>query len=274
LSLGVAPSSMTTAGTLLYLSDDYAEHGSVFADTPMGIQKSVDGGATFTPLAVAPADGATVSATPMMALANGYREAGPVRTAYAAVYQAFNTGNGQSRTGGGVYRTVDGGSTWTPLATSGPFGGGALALAAAPDGRLFGGYAALTGDYGLVCSSDGGTTWQASCSPVGTHARSATAPGASTGSCSAGTCAGSASSANGQAGAGADAGTSPGTRRTAEGGSGIGSGVGSSAVARTGLSTSHPWTYVLLAAAALLGAVAVGPPARRLLRRAAGRRRS
>jgi hypothetical protein len=152
--------------TVLLPSSDYAEHGSVFAATPFGISKSIDGGATFTPIPVSAAPGASTMTTPMMALAPGYREAGPVRTAYVAVFAAFMSKN-NSHTGGGVYRTKDGGASWTALTNGGLFAGGAQAVAAASDGRLFAGYYDDNGHAGLVCSTDG-ASWQPSCPAVGT----------------------------------------------------------------------------------------------------------
>jgi hypothetical protein len=168
LSLNVTPWSGTSAGTLLYAANDYAQLGSVFADTPVGVQKSMDGGATFKPLTVVSTPGAAVTATPMMALAPDYREAGPVRTAYVAVFQAIDP---QSRTdahtAGGIYRTTDGGASWAALATTGPFKGGAQAVAEAPDGRLFAGYYDGAGHGGLLCSVDSGSSWAPSCPVAG-----------------------------------------------------------------------------------------------------------
>jgi len=149
----------------IYPSSDYAEHGSVFVDTTFGIQKSLDGGLTFTTLPVAVGSGATQTTTPMMALAPGYREAGPNRTVYAAVFQAFMTQKG-GHAAGGIYRSTDGGSSWSALASHGPFAGGAQAVAVASDGRLFAGYYDATDHAGLLCSIDGGATWRASCPSV------------------------------------------------------------------------------------------------------------
>jgi len=189
LQLGVPASSMTSTATLLYPAGDYAQSGAVFADTPMGIQKSVDGGATFSPLAVAPAPNAAVNATPMMALAPGYRESGPVRTAYASVFQAYDPQSRRtSRTAGGVYRTLDGGKSWSPLITTGAFSGGSQAVASAPDGRLFASYFTGTPNVGgsnyagLLCSTDGGASWHPSCPPDGDH-RGEAANQAGCGSC-------------------------------------------------------------------------------------------
>jgi hypothetical protein len=184
------PSSMTSAATALYAPDDYAALGTVFADTPVGVQKSTDGGVTFSPLAVAPTQGAVATTTPMMALAPGYSEAGPVRTAYVAVFQAFDIQSKSARTGGGIYSTTDGGASWAPLATSGLFTGGAVAVAAAPDGRLFAGYFQGRTSGGLACSVDEGKSWAASCPPV-THESSGAGADGSARACSDGCTAGS-----------------------------------------------------------------------------------
>ena len=178
----VVPSGIS--GTLLYPAEDYAQHGTVFANTTAGVFKSTDGGRTFAPLAVAPAAGTLVSTTPMFDLAPGYRESGPVRTAYVAVSQIASSANGQLAPRGGIYRTLDGGRTWTPLATNGLFASGATAVAEAPDGRLFAGYFTADGNGGLSCSTDGGATWRPTCPPTVHHALagvSVTGAGASAG---------------------------------------------------------------------------------------------
>jgi len=156
--------------TLLSLSDDFIHDGVVFADTPRGLFKSTDGGASFTAMRIAPlTPGSQGLATPAFALAPGYREAGPIRTAYAGVAQ-LSSGQNSLTVSGGIYSTTDGGATWAPLATSAPLSGGAVALAVAPDGRLFAGYRdADSGEVGLVCSADGGHTWLASCPATGGH---------------------------------------------------------------------------------------------------------
>jgi hypothetical protein len=164
-------SAFTSASAYLLASQDYASDGTVFAATSKTIAKSTDGGATFKPLTVvAPTTNAS-PVFPMMALSQGYREGGPVRTAYVAVFRVVGKG-ASSHTDGGVYRSSDGGATWAPLAATGPFAGGASAVAVAPDGRLFAGYLDAQGRQGLLCSTDG-STWRASCPSAGTEARKA-----------------------------------------------------------------------------------------------------
>jgi hypothetical protein len=158
-------SQLYSAPAKLIPSAKYADDGTVFAQTGRGTYKSTNGGVTFQPLVVGQ-PGATTTATPMMAVAPGYTEAGPTRTAYVAVFQAFVQGK-VTRTAGGVYRTVDGGATWAPLASPGPFDQGAFGVAVAPNGRLFAGFVATTrGQAGLLCSVDGGSTWRAACPPL------------------------------------------------------------------------------------------------------------
>jgi hypothetical protein len=107
----------------------------------------------------------------MFALAPGYGDkSGSARTAWTAVFSVYQDKQNpkQSRAGGGLYRTDDGGVTWHTTASPGMFDGGAMSVAAAPNGRLFAGYVGgTTGNAGLVCSTDGGNTWQASCPKVG-----------------------------------------------------------------------------------------------------------
>jgi hypothetical protein len=177
-----------SAPATLIPSTDYGNDGVVFAQTGRGIYKSTDGGAAFSLLTLVPSNGASATATPMLALASGYREAGPVRTAYAAVFQVFtNLKNPYSA--GGVYQTTDGGASWHPLGSPSPLDSGVMAVAVAPDGRLFAGYlgeANNAASGGLLCSQNGGRTWQASCSPVG--GGTASSAGSSRGTCSGAAC--------------------------------------------------------------------------------------
>ncbi len=172
----VCSGSATLAGAVYFSSpvtlvpsSTYAQDGTVFAQSGRGIYKSVNGGANFAPLTVGDPT-ATATATPMLALAPRYSEQGPVKTAWAAVFSIYQDKSNpkQSRAGGGIYRTDDGGTTWHAMATPGPFDGGAMAVTAAPDGRLFAGYVGGTTSYaGLLCSTDGGQTWGPSCPKVG-----------------------------------------------------------------------------------------------------------
>lgn len=155
--------------TRLYPAADYGQRGAVFANSGQGLYKSTDGGITFLPIQVLATAGATTTATPEMALAPGYREAGTVRTVYVAVLQLFQTQNPadpkgsaeKSRTSGGVYASSDGGSTWSALNTD-SFSGGALSMTVASDGRIFAAYYDGQGHGGLLCSTDG-KAWKATC---------------------------------------------------------------------------------------------------------------
>ena len=171
-------STSFSAPETLVPSTDYANDGVVFAQSGRGIYKSTDGAGTFTPLTVLSANGAAGTATPMLALAPGYREAGPVRSAFVAVFQTF-TDQKNPHTAGGVYRTGDGGATWSRVGSPSPLDGGADAVAVAPDGRLFAGYLEQAGQQasgGLLCSTNG-NTWQATCPALGQAAGTGTSGG-------------------------------------------------------------------------------------------------
>jgi hypothetical protein len=169
-----------SAPTTLVAAGDYPESGVVFAQSQTGIYKSTDGGATFAPLPIG-ATGASVTATPMMALGPGYHENGGSRTAYVSVFQVFLDPKDPkaSHSAGGVYRSDDGGGTWRSMGGPSPFDGGSTAVAVAPDGRVFAAYLSSTPSAaGLLCSVNGGATWQASCPHVGTwSARRGALPG-------------------------------------------------------------------------------------------------
>jgi hypothetical protein len=196
-------SAMTGAGTVLLPSGAYADDGTVFADTPLGLAKSTDGGATFTPLNIVPTTGASATTTPMMALAPGYAEHGGRRTAYVAIFQLFESGT-KGHSSGGIYETTDGGATWNPVASTGPFAGGAQAVAAAPDGRLFAGYYDGYGHGGLLCSTDQGHTWIPACPAIKKQGPGSSANGAGNAACQAAQAGCNAGADSGGAGAGAN----------------------------------------------------------------------
>jgi photosystem II stability/assembly factor-like uncharacterized protein len=161
--------NQTPSFTSLAFSNAYASDGVVFAQANRDIYKSTDGGGTFAPLSIVAPDGSTATTTPGLALAPGFQEAGPVRTLYAAVLEAF-VSKSNPHTAGNVYESDDAGSTWRPIATGTALDGGANAISVAPDGRIFAGYIRSVGgaaSAGLLCSTDG-HTWQASCPAVGT----------------------------------------------------------------------------------------------------------
>lgn len=252
----VLPGTTTLSGAPnLHLSSTFDKDGTVFAQTETGIYRSTDGGATFTQLQVGVA-GATQTGTPMMALAPGYSQTGAVRTAYAAVLQSVPAGTGQgTRPDGGIYRTGDGGGTWTRLGSSDVLNRGAIAVAVAPGGRLFAGY--LSHGGGLLCSADGGATWQATCPPLGgghgSGGGNVAGAGGQGGAACTGSCPGSASDA-GVGGAGGAAGGATGE----SGGAGALTGA---ATGGDGAGSRSRWMLPL--AAALLLAVGAAVAARR-----------
>lgn len=150
------PGPPLTGAPLLMPSTAYASDGTVFALMAANIYKSTDGGATFSPITVGQT--ADVTGTNDLALDPGYREHGGDRGAYAAIVQ-WNT-KVRGNTFGGVYRTVDGGATWTRFGAGGPLDQGAGTVAVTPDGRVLAGYQQPLGG-GLVCWT--GSSWAATC---------------------------------------------------------------------------------------------------------------
>jgi len=150
-------------------SSGYATDGTVFLETGRGLYKSTDAGATFRPLTIVSTDGANATGTPGLAVAPGYQERGPVHTVYAGIIQAhINQANPMaSNTTGGLYRSIDGGTTWANISSGTQLDSGATALAVAPTGRIFAGFI-TTDKGGLLCSDGNG--WHASCSPIGQQA--------------------------------------------------------------------------------------------------------
>lgn len=184
-----------SAPALLYPSNDFADDGVVFAQSGRGIYRSTDGGLSFTLIPMGDPT-ASSTATPSFALAPGYRQNGAVRTAYASVLQIYmpaQPGAPKKPSSGGIYRTTDGGQTWAPVGSPSPLDGGSMAVATAPDGRVFAGYIGSSyGGAGLLCSSDG-QTWRASCPSVGHYWRDhsgqrPSAPSQASAGCNAGGC--------------------------------------------------------------------------------------
>lgn len=157
-------------------SAEYARDGVVFVKADQFMYKSTDGGVTFKALKILD-NAPSTSKVRMIAVPPNYAEAGSVRTVYAAVAATFDEtmpeGGRTSYTGGGIYRTSDGGESWRRF-DSGSFDKGGNALAVAPDGRFFAAFlhGKIAWDGGLLCSTDG-KKWNASCPPVGSAETSA-----------------------------------------------------------------------------------------------------
>lgn len=167
--------TFSAPGMQLFPAGDYASSGVVFARTGRGLYESRDGGSSFTPVPVGDPS-ATATATAMLALSPGFTSAGPVRTMYVALLQIFqdHADPSASHSGGGIYRSDNAGLSWSRVGSPSPLDEGATAVAIAPDGRLFAGYVNPTsGTAGLLCSTDQGNSWQATCPPVGAGASQA-----------------------------------------------------------------------------------------------------
>jgi hypothetical protein len=172
-----------SAPVTLTLAPDYAQSGAVFAQSGRGIYKSVDGGNNFAPLPIADGAGSATTATPSLALAPGYRDRGPQHTLFVSVF-SVKPDPTNPRTGGGIYRSDDGGATWRTVGSPSPLDSGSTAVVVAPDGRVFAGYigSSSAGTHGgLLCSTDGGGSWHATCPGVGDGARSAAGGGGTSG---------------------------------------------------------------------------------------------
>jgi len=178
--------ALATGAPALYLSSTFATDGTVFAQTGSGIYKSTTGGHSFTRLPVPLSQAGATSSTSMLALAPNYRETGPTRAAYVAIQNVMGSG-ANATSSGGVYHTTDGGETWSDVGSPSPLDGGALAVAVAPDGRLFAGYLNSQGQGAFLCSADG-DRWVSSCpstSSVAGGVPGTTGPSCATGACSA-----------------------------------------------------------------------------------------
>lgn len=253
-------SSQMSGPPNLFLSTTFGADGVAFAQTATGVYKTSDGGHTFAPLAIGVAN-ATTTAVPMMALAPDYSEKNGVKTAYAAVIQLLPAASGgHPTTSGGLYRTVDGGATWTALdSPGGPFSQGAFAVAVAPDGRIFAANLNMQGQGGLLCSTDGGQTWQVTCPAVGSgepHPAGTTSASGKTSACGSPTCSGgSAATRAGAAPGSSNSGSQAAGGSTAGGGT-QGAGSSSELVGHAGVpSTGHSWLLPgILAVVLLLGA--------------------
>lgn len=253
---GVLPNAGTYAFPItLWPSTNFAGDGVVFAQTGNFVFKSIDGGNSFAPLHIGDPTAAN-TATPQMALAPGYRESGPVRTAYVALFQIFpgTAANPQPRSGGGVYQTTDGGTSWHLLSPGSSLDYGTMSVALAPGGRLFAG--AVSRGEGLLCND--GSGWAMSCPVVGNNPRRFRKPLADAASGATPTaCAGSACGA-GAAGATPTSGVNGQSASTGDG-SGVPTGDGRSVgvIRPTPASPAKTVGLVAVAIALLLGIAAI-----------------
>jgi hypothetical protein len=118
-----------------------------------GVWRSVDGGRTFNsawPTTITPSIGALAIT--------------PAGTLYAGTGEGNPGGGSVTFPGNGVYRSTDGGSTWTPAGLAGSDRIGRLAIDPTNPNRIF---AAATGSLfvpggvrGLYRTTDAGATWQ------------------------------------------------------------------------------------------------------------------
>src|SRR3989440_2142261 len=149
---GLGPANI--GGRVTDLAVDPAHTDTVYAGAATGgVWKSVDAGRTFTSAwnpALPPSIGA-LAVTRAGVLFAGTGEANP-------------GGGSGTFPGHGVFRSADGGATWTPAGLAGPARIGRLAIDPGNANRV---YAAATGSLfvpggarGVYRTLDGGTTWQ------------------------------------------------------------------------------------------------------------------
>lgn len=141
-------------GRVTDLAVDPTHANTVYAGVATGgVWKSTDAGATFSP-AWNPANPAAIGALAMTASG----------VLYAGTGEANPGGGSITFPGNGVYRSADGGVTWTQSGLAGSDRIGRIAADPSNSSRLF---AAATGNLfvaggtrGLYRTTDGGTTWQ------------------------------------------------------------------------------------------------------------------
>jgi photosystem II stability/assembly factor-like uncharacterized protein len=122
-----------------------------------GVFRSTDGGRTWTKVLYKDPDTGAIDLA---------ADPGDARVVYAALWQARRTPWEQYQPdegpGSGLYKSGDGGATWTPITgrglPDGPYG--RIGLAVARGGRVYALIGASAGRGGLFRSDDGGATWQ------------------------------------------------------------------------------------------------------------------
>ena len=130
----------------LLASRSYASTGLAFAWQQARFYRSVDGGASFSPLAL-PVPGAVK---------------GVAEDQAGDLYVALLALNGDGSSSGGVFVSRDAGSTWSRIGAGTALDRGATAVMALPDGRLLVAPYAPNGG-GLLCSGDSGGTFAPRC---------------------------------------------------------------------------------------------------------------
>ncbi len=114
--------------------------GLLYVSTNSGVQKTENAGATWTSVTVAASESVVALAIDPAATS----------TAYASTQAPLPVFPFQ----GGLYKTTNGGATWTPITTLPSLTVYALAVIASPARRVF----AAT-HQGIYCSPDGGASW-------------------------------------------------------------------------------------------------------------------
>ncbi|MHB8573152.1 MAG: sialidase family protein [Candidatus Dormibacteria bacterium] len=148
------------------VSPHFSDDQTVLAFSQDQLYRSTDGGASFAPVVIVAPQANTTTAVRDAAFDWNYSGAGADRTIYAAIGQVVQDPSGGKPTvHGGVFRSEDGGSTWSQVGPGSEMDTDARAVRSTSDGRLFGVYLDDFGSRGgPLCSADG-QTWQRSCPP-------------------------------------------------------------------------------------------------------------
>ena len=157
-------------GIAVIAGDDSGASGVAYVRTESALYRTADGGRSFLSVPLPPHAGAAYTT-----IADAALGAGPNPRLYAALLEVVGTGASRL-TAGGVFATTDGGLDWSDVGNPSMLDGGATAVAAAPDGRLFAGFVNAHGLAGLACS-DGGAMWHATCGHVLAACTAATCSG-------------------------------------------------------------------------------------------------
>jgi photosystem II stability/assembly factor-like uncharacterized protein len=137
---------LTYTVNALALSPGYASDHTIFAGTNYGVFKSIDGGVSWSAVNT----GLTGFGIDALALSPGYASD---HTIFAGNYYSAVTHEG------GIFKSTDGGASWSAVNSGFTFGQGVQALALSP------GYASdhtiFAAAGWVIKSSDGGASWSA-----------------------------------------------------------------------------------------------------------------
>lgn len=153
----------------LFVSPSFSRDHTMFAaHIRGGLFRSDDGGASFHRVAVTPSDPRRlISTVQAIAFTRDFHATGRRGSVYAGLLEVSGRPGGKGKSSGGVYRSEDGGVTWSKVGGAGDLDRGVTALAVADDRVLGAPLSAFDNPVAPILCSVGLGPWRSSCPPAG-----------------------------------------------------------------------------------------------------------